>query len=474
MVEGRRIVILGMGRSGIAAARLLRRNGLAPTVSEMRPADQVAEALARLAPLGIETETGGHSAETLQRADLLVPSPGVSPEREPLRSALKRGVPVVSEIELAYSFCRSRIVAVTGSNGKTTTTHLIGALLSAAFAKVEIGGNIGRPFSEFADRLTEHDIAVLELSSFQLQLIDRFRAQVAVLLNLTPDHLDRHRDFRSYVRAKSRLWANQRGEDLLVYNADDVHVRRAVRNAPARTMAFSTARAKRSEAAVTLKGVPGAAISGSALRIDDAEREIDLSAWRLPGRHNLANAAAAVAAVQPFAVPVEIIESALSRFRPLPHRLELLEPVRGIAFVNDSKATNSDSVRCALESFDQPILLIAGGLGKEQSYTGLREPVRRRVKGLFLYGESRAKIARDLIPERAETFADLTCAFRAAVDCASPGDLVMLSPMCASFDQYADYRARGDHFKQLVEQWRRRNAPVESPFGKVEHDEAER
>jgi UDP-N-acetylmuramoylalanine--D-glutamate ligase len=436
-VQDTRVTVAGAARSGIAAAELLARRGARVTLSDARP--ELAEA-DRLRALGVALELGGHTRDTFTSADLVVVSPGVPPELDVLQAARERGIPVIAEIELASRWLQGRVIAITGTKGKSTTTALTGRMLEAAGFKVTVGGNIGSPLSAQVSESTPETFHVVETSSFQLEQIDTFHPWIAVMLNFSPDHLDRHPDVEAYGAAKARIFENQNAADFAVINADDPAVLELARRGRATARPFSLA---------------GAIDRGTLVedgwivdrRRDSAERLVPLDAIHLLGPHlvNDVMAAATVGAIAG-AAPAAMT-AAVDAFRGLEHAMELVADIGGVRFVNDSKATNVDSSLVALASFEAPVHLILGGRGKGQDFAALREPVAEKCAGVYLIGEDAPAIGAVVGGEAAGT---LDRAVGLAAAAARPGEVVLLSPACASFDQFADFEARGRAFKELV------------------------
>ena len=440
-----RILVVGLARTGLATARFLHRRGAVVRATDSAAAEALGPAAAELRAMGIDLELGGHRTESFVSAELIVVSPGVPLTIAPIEAARRRGVPVIAEAELAFRFIREPIVAVTGTNGKTTVTELIGRMLAASGRRVFVGGNIGRPLIGYVDEGAPAEVVVAEISSFQLDAVERFRPAVGVLLNITEDHLNRYPDAAAYTRSKMRLFENQTAADVAVLNGGDPIIRSRAAAIPARTLFYN-------------HPDPAAAcarIEGAALSLQCPGREpvnLDLASYCLPGPHNLENAcAAALAALAAGAAP-KGIQAALNSFPGLPHRLEPVGNVDGVAFVNDSKATNVDAVRRALESFAASVVLIMGGLDKGGDFSLLADPVRTRVKALVLIGAAAPAIRAvlgGLVPT--VTAADMGAAVRAAAQVAAAGEVVLLSPACASFDMYTDYEARGEDFRRSVQ-----------------------
>ncbi len=462
-VPGARVTVVGGARSGLAVARLLARQGADVFLTDQAPAEGgVAEGLERA---GVRSEFGGHTARALD-ADWLVLSPGVPTTAGLVQTALRQKRPVYSEIEVASWFCRGPIVAVTGSNGKTTTTSLIAHLFATARRKHVVAGNIGYPLSDYVEEVDEETAVVLEVSSFQLDHIATFRPHVAVLLNITPDHLDRYdHDVAKYAAAKFRIFDNLRPGDWPVYNWDDALVREHVhrwsaeRGLPA--VAFSVdeepapgAFARDGHVVLALPE-RGAAVSGSPGPPTPMIREEDLmptSDLALPGRHNLYNSLASAIVARAMEIRSDVVRESLTSFEGVPHRLETVRTVAGVEFVNDSKATNVNAVWYALESFAGNVILIAGGRDKGNDYEPLKRLVEEKVKGLVVLGEGADAIERELGPhtQRVAHADSMEEAIQYARLMAEPGDTVLLSPACSSFDMFENYEDRGDTFKRLV------------------------
>ena len=447
--------ILGAARSGLAAARLLRSEGAHVFVSDIKPiADETARALLEM---GVEFEQGGHTARVLE-ATTLVLSPGVPDTAPIVREAAAKGMTITNEIEIAAARCTATIVAITGTNGKTTTTELTGFILRHAGRDAHVAGNVGIPFSQVVLESGPESIVVLEMSSFQLEHIARFRPAVAIVLNITPDHLDRYAGFEEYARAKSRITMNQQASDLLIYNADDEHAGAMASRSGARTLGFSITdevdrgACVRNGILLLRKSVDPAGHEHAATDSIVEEEIMRIDEIRIRGPHNLYNAMAAALAVRSLGVETTTIAEALRRFAGVPHRLEPVRELDGISYVNDSKATNVDSLWYALSSFPQPIILIAGGRSKKNRYDAVIPLLKRNVKTAVLIGEAAT--------EMEEAFAGATQTMRAgesmdqavelARSIASPGDVILLSPACASFDMFDNYEHRGEVFKRIV------------------------
>lgn len=441
------VVVVGMARSGLAAATMLSERGARVFVSDAAPAGKLTSPIAELDRRQIRYEAGGHNPSCLDGADFVITSPGVANDNVLLVTARQRGIPVFSEIEAAFWLSSAPILAVTGANGKTTTTSWLGAIYEHAGRLATVGGNIGNAYADFAPTLTPQSRAILELSSFQLEYIATFRPHVAVVTNITPDHLDRHGSLAEYTRMKFRIFENQRESDVAVLNADDpISVAEENRR--------NVGPGLRWWISATQPKSPGVWVDGRHLRFDTGKlRAIVPGSDRLipPGLHNQMNAAAAVAMALADGLTPEEIEPGLTSFPGCEHRLEFVAEVGGVRFVNDSKATNPDSVAKAIVSFDRPLIVIMGGLDKGADFSILGDELTRRTRALIFTGKAASKLEVELgtrLPYRtAAQFAD---AFAAAVELAQPGDIVLLSPACASFDQFNNYEHRGQVFKQLV------------------------
>jgi len=436
-LAGRRVVVVGLARSGLAACRLLVRLGARVVATDAKPGEALPPDVAALRDLGIVLILGGHPDGLLADADVVVVSPGV-PRTAPLvQRARAAGVPVMGEVELAYWSTEARFAAVTGSNGKSTTTALLGALLRAAGIPCTVAGNIGVPLCGVVPDLPADHWVVAEISSFQLETTVAFRPAVGVLLNLAPNHLDRHADLEEYYGTKARLFAAQQQEDCAVVNADDPEALGRTTAGRARRVTFSRRRAVR----------VGAFLDGDRIVLAAGDRMAPVApagCLRIPGAHNLENALAAVAAAAEIGARPSAMAAALAAFPGLEHRLEAVATAGGVRYINDSKGTTVDAVGRSLESFPGGILLIAGGKDKGGDFRPLRPLVRERVKGLILMGEARAKIQEHLAGAAPVVAAEsMEAAVRAAADRAAPGDVVLLSPGCASFDMFRDYEDRG-------------------------------
>jgi UDP-N-acetylmuramoylalanine--D-glutamate ligase len=445
-LNNKRVLVVGLGKSGVASALFLKKRGAQVTVSDSKPQEQLGEEIPILLDHGIIVETGGHGERTFHGQDLIVVSPGVPVDSPALVQARSLGEPVIGEIELAAQFLPNNIVAITGSNGKTTTTTLTGEIIAAGGFPTQVGGNIGRPAVSLVDAAQPESIIVLEVSSFQLETIQTFRPKVAVVLNVTPDHLDRHRTFETYVDAKARIFENQQASDFAVLNADDpVCVGLAGRT---RAQVFWFSRKKEVQQGAFVR-------DGRVLfRDSGGQREIMLaSEIPLKGAHNLENVLAAVCAGVLMKCAPERIRDAVHNFKAVEHRLEYVATIRGVEYYNDSKATNVDAAIKALESFPANVHLILGGKDKGSDYTVLNDLLRERVKRVYTIGAAAGKIESQIKDAAEIVHAEsLDNAVKQASANAQPGDIVLLAPACASFDQFRNYEHRGKVFKDLVRQ----------------------
>jgi UDP-N-acetylmuramoylalanine--D-glutamate ligase len=442
MESTRRALVVGFRRTGRAVAALLAARGTRVRVSDTQPAAALGSE-ATAVPAGVELRLGEDGPDLLAGIDLVVPSPGVPREAPILRAAVAAGIPIVSEIELAARGLAAPIVAVTGTNGKSTTTTLVGLALARAGRRVFVGGNLGTPLVDAVGR--DVDVAVAEVSSFQLEWVDAFRPAVAALLNVTPDHLDRHASFEEYRDLKARIFARQEAADWAVVNRDDPEVAAIAARCRARVVSFGWG-----------PSPLGAHVAGDevVLRLPGAaEERVSLAATRLTGRHNVENILAAATIARLAGAPLGAVQEAVDTMEPLPHRLARVGERRGVVFVDDSKATNVGAAAKSLGSVGGPVILLAGGVDKGGSYDALAAAASGRVRLACLFGAARERIAAALDECRipVERTASLEEAVAAAASAARPGDTVLLAPACASFDMFADYAARGRAFRAAVE-----------------------
>jgi UDP-N-acetylmuramoylalanine--D-glutamate ligase len=456
-LRDRKVTVVGLAKSGVAAARLAAREGARVTVTDVRGPEALSAALAAL-PAGVRRTLGGHDPADLEGADLVVVSPGVPLANPALAAARTKGVPIWGEVELAWRFLEGTpLVGITGTNGKSTTTALAGALL-AEDRPTFTGGNLGTPACQHVLSGARADAIVLELSSFQLEGCHTLRPTIGAVLNLTPDHLDRYRDLDDYGAAKARLFARQAPTDAAVANARDPRALAMIAGSRAAGYTFGFG-SPAPRAARDAGGEPGPAGAVLSLRLGaGAEEAYHLRNRALRGRHNRENAMAAVLCARLSGVPGAAVQRGLDRFPGLPHRLELVHEARGVEWVNDSKATNVDSTSVGLAAFPEGaprVLVIMGGRGKGAPYAPLRVLFPGRVKALLTLGEDAPRVERelgDLCPT--EPCGDLPGAVRRAAALAAPGDVVLLSPACASYDQFDNYEQRGEAFRRLASEQR--------------------
>jgi UDP-N-acetylmuramoylalanine--D-glutamate ligase len=443
-LKGKHVLVVGLGRSGIESLRFLvgRAARVTGTDESPQPADQ--QCLEELRSSGAKLELGGFLRETFLNADLIILSPGVPPKRNPLDEARNAGIEIISEIELAYRWIRVPILAVTGTNGKTTTTELLGQIFKRSGRRVALAGNIGFPLIACVDLQQEINLIVAEISSFQMEAAREFRPRISIMLNVAEDHLDRYDSLDEYAEIKARIFARQGPEDFAVLNLEDPLVRRMIPSIRARVVGFG-------------RGVynpPCVSIERKCMSfcLEPGREEIyPLSGIRLMGEHNLENIAAALAAARLMGCPPERIMETMEKFSGLEHRLEWVRHIAGVDYYNDSKATNVAATIRALQSFSQPVILLAGGRAKGDDVTPLRRAAAKSVKEVILFGEARHLLAEHLQGAASmEVVSGLEEAVYLAAEHSIPGDVVLLSPACASFDAFTGYAQRGKFFKDIV------------------------
>ncbi len=443
-LKDRKALVVGLGKSGIAASRLLLRHGAKVTATDRRIFDALSGKAKELIHLGVNIEAGGHTLETFLSTDLIILSPGVPADLLPLTKAKERGIKIIGEIELAFQFLNAPLIAITGSNGKSTTTTLIGEIIKAKGDKVFVGGNIGTPLSECILSGSSFDCAVVEVSSFQLETIEGFRPEISLLLNISPDHLDRYQNLKEYADAKFRIFENQGADDFAIINADEMWSEDASKGIRGKVVAFS--RQERVRNGIHIEN--GWIVS----TMDHHRGKIcEVSRIGIKGVHNLENAMAAAAAALLWGCRQETIANTLKEFTGLEHRLEFVREIGGVKYINDSKGTNVGAVVKSIEGFSEPILLIAGGRDKGGDFLPLRSLIRDKVKRLILIGEAREKIGAAVGDLTVTTDAgSLEEAVHIAHREAITGDVVLLSPACASFDMFKNFEERGRLFKEMV------------------------
>lgn len=443
-LKHKRVLVVGLGRSGVAAATFLQEQGARVTVSDAKTEAQLQHEVSLLLDRGISIETGRHGERTFRDQDLIVVSPGVPSDQPQLLQARQLGIPVIGEVELACRFLKGKIVAITGSNGKTTTTTLAGEILSNSGKRTLVGGNIGTPVISLASQSSSDGFDVLEISSFQLETIHQFRPYIAAILNITPDHLDRHHTFQAYVDAKARIFENQRPGDFTLLNADDptcVGLKNKVKGS---LYWFSRKQSVDS----------GTSVADGQVVFRDRGQEtpvLPLGDIHLKGAHNLENVLAAVCIGMIAGCAPQQIRKTVAEFQGVEHRLELVATIHKVSFYNDSKATNVDATIKALESFPANIHIILGGKDKGGDYTVLNPLLHERARRAYLIGAAAEKIGAQIQGSTPIVYSGtLERAVHQAFDAASPGDVVLLAPACASFDQFENYEQRGRVFKELV------------------------
>jgi UDP-N-acetylmuramoylalanine--D-glutamate ligase len=446
-LKGKRVLVVGLGRSGLSAARFLRQQGARVTVSDSRSAEALAKDIPALLDAGIMVEAGGHGLLTFRRQDLIVISPGVPLDTPEVKQVIALGMPVIGELELASRFLSGKVVAITGSNGKTTTTTLVGKILADAGLTAQVGGNIGLPVVELIEKDTPQTWDVLEVSSFQLETVNAFRPKIAAVLNLTPDHLDRHGTFERYAAAKKRITENQTADDFLVLNGEDKETQMFAAKTKARIFWFSGRRPIKQGAFVHGESVVWIPEEGG-----KAEGVMPVAEIPLKGAHNVENVLAAVCMGRLAGVSAESIRETIKAFKAVEHRLELVATIDGVEFYNDSKATNVDATMKALASFPGGVHLILGGKDKDSDYALMGPLVAERVKFVYTIGSAAEKIERQLQGvAKIESAGTLAVAVARARERALPGDVVLLAPACSSFDQFENYEHRGRAFREIVQ-----------------------
>jgi UDP-N-acetylmuramoylalanine--D-glutamate ligase len=454
-LRGKRVLVIGLARTGVATAFFCMKRGAAVTCTDTRSESEMPEGVAKLKSSGASLVLGPHSDELLLGQDLVVPSPGVPGDAPLLNAARAKGITVWSEIELAWRFLKGKLIGITGSNGKTTTTSLIEHVLRQSGFATILAGNIGTPLIACVEQSREDTVTVAELSSFQLELVETFRPNISLLLNLTPDHLDRHRTMEAYAAAKARIFENQGETDAAILNADD---QGTCRMAPARPAVYWFSRKKQVER--------GAFVHGQEIIFRDRSRDesiLPVADIPLAGAHNLENTLAAVCACRLASATPQAIANGVRSFAGVEHRLEFVAEIGGVRYYNDSKATNVDATLKALDAFPGRILVILGGKDKGSDYTALRQPLRDRAILALLIGAAAEKIEKQIAGSVAiERAGTLEHALEIASQAAQPGNIVLLAPACASFDQFQNYEHRGRVFKDLVRQLERQAANATS------------
>ena len=441
-LKGKKVLVLGLARTGRECARFLVNEGADVLVTDLRSEQELKQEIEALGEMPIEYHLAGEDRRWLKDVDLVIPSPGVPAENPLLQEAKARSIQILSEIELAYQFLRAPLVGITGTNGKSTTTTLVGEIFKANGAKVFVGGNIGAPLIGFVSG--DWDWGVVEISSFQLEWIEKFRPKIAVLLNLTEDHLDRYANFAAYCRAKERIFAAQTNDDVAVLNRDDPLVWAMKERVKARVVSFGFAEMQDGVSATADEIV---------WREGSKEERFSLHRVKIQGVHNVENMMAAVAVAKAAGIGRDAIQKTLEEFSGLQHRLEFVREINGVRYYNDSKGTNVGAVVKSVASFSAPVILLAGGVDKGGSYGVLEQEVKRKVRRLVLFGAAKNLIAKAVGHLTETVIVDtLEAAVRDAAEQARPGDVVLLSPACSSFDMFQNYAERGKAFKRLVQE----------------------
>ncbi len=443
-IKNKHILVVGLGKTGVGLVRFLARRGARVTVTDQADEGMLADSMEALSGFDVCFELGGHRLATFTSADLIVLSPGVPHTIEPLKHAREKKIPVTGEIELAYRFMKTPIIGITGTNGKSTTTLLVGRMLKDAGFDVFVGGNLGTPLIEYADKGDTADFAVVEISSFQLDTITTFRPRVAVLLNITADHLDRYDDFDAYVRSKGRIFENQSPDDVAVFNYLDMAIKALVPAIHSKIRPFNTGAEIEAGAWLTDDGIQ--------FRLTDG-REASLGCRNIPliGVHNRENIAAAALAASAVGAPFSRIQETVHHFQGLSHRMSPVAVINGVQFIDDSKATNVDAVVRALSSFSTQVILIMGGREKGGGYSALKPLFPGRIKHLIVMGEAAESLKTELgTGTPVSHVSSMAEAVQTSLAQASAGDTVLLSPACASFDMYKSYAHRGEDFAMHV------------------------
>jgi len=439
----KRVLVVGLARTGVATALFCAAHYAVVTATESRVESELADIPAKLREAGVILELGGHTEETFLAQDLIIPSPGVPADNPFLLAARSKGITIWSEIELAYRFLEGKLIGITGSNGKTTTTTMVHHILRSSGVETFLAGNVGTPLISRVEAMTAGTVAVVELSSFQLELIERFRPDIGVFLNLTPDHLDRHKTLEAYGGAKARLFENQTELDAAVLNLDDEP---SQKYAPKKPQIFWFSRKQSVKQGACLRGDDIFIVRGP-----EEEFVMKCSEIPLPGAHNIENVLAAITASRLAGVAAKSIGEAVRSFQGVEHRLEFVAEIRGVRYYNDSKATNVDATLKALDAFPGRILIILGGKDKGSDYTVLQNSLREKVLLALLIGAAGDKIESQISGSVAiERAATMQRAVDIAAHTAKAGDIVLLAPACASFDQFQNYEHRGQVFKDLV------------------------
>ena len=457
------VIVVGLGLTGLAVARFLKKRGAVVIVTDQAAEETLGRRVQEIHEMGIAMELGRHRSQTFEKADIVVVSPGVAHTIEPLLRAKEHGIPVIGEIELASRFIKEPILAVTGTNGKTTTSEMIGSMLKHSGFNIFVGGNIGNPLIDYVDAEQKADFIVAEISSFQLDTIDTFRPKIGVLLNITRDHLDRYPNFEAYAASKIRIFENQQTDDIAILNGSDPVVRSL--SEPLKSIKLYYASLDNEEEGAVNNGTrirfcfnkfKKRDNKGSLAHLASCDgRFLNISGIKLIGRHNMENASAAALAALAAGASPKTVQEALNCYQSAAHRLEHIDTIHGVDFFNDSKATNVDAVIRAVESFGRPVVLIMGGLDKGGNFQALRKVLARHAKKLIVMGKAAVRIQsalEDTVPTTSA--ASMADAVKQAYRVVSPDNVILLSPGCASFDMYDNYAQRGEDFKKAVKNFK--------------------
>lgn len=451
-IKDKTILVLGLGTTGIAACDFLLKRGAHVIGMDDLPGSLINPKTEKLSSRGVKVFSSSEKFQVeWEKISLLIVSPGISLEHLFVLEAKRRNIPVTGELEFASAFSKAPIIAITGTNGKSTTTELIGAFLKNAGLRINLGGNLGTPWLKLIDASTplstggnsEPDWNVLEVSSYQLETTENFHPHISLILNITDDHFERHKNMAGYIEAKAKIWKNQTEKDFLIYNPNDVHVLKAVEGAICKKIPFSSTE--------HVKGIYWDSEESLVSQISGSTRTYSLKKASLKGLHNIENMMAAIAVAEIVGIPQEIIEKSLQEFKALPHRLEFVRELDGVQYYDDSKGTNVGAVGMSLASFEEPVVLILGGKDKGGDYRILRALIKNKCRGIVLIGEATPLIAQALEGTVPLVEADsMQQAVLQAKEIAQSGDVVLLSPACSSFDMFRDYKHRGDEFQKWV------------------------
>jgi len=445
-LKGKRVLVIGMAKSGISAALFCERHGAEVTVSDSKTAEELKKAIEPVKSKNIRLELGTKADELIQHSDIIIISPGVPRDIAALAKADKLNIPVIGEIELAFRFCKAQILAITGTNGKTTTTILTGEIMKAYNDNVAVVGNVGIPFADEVEKLTEKGFAVAEISSFQMETAYEFKPHISAVLNITPDHLNRHKTLENYIAQKEKIFKNQDENDFCVLNYDDEYCRKMAVKTKAKAVFFSTKKVL--EEGVYLKG--------DIIKLKLSQKEYDIcniNEMKIFGNHNIQNAMAAIAITYLAGVPLDIIKKTVTEFKGVEHRIEYVATVDGVEYYNDSKGTNPDAAIQAVKAMKKPTVLIGGGYDKGNDFTQWIEAFDGKIKKLILIGATAQKI-KDTAQKLGYTNCEIVETFEQAVQSAREtavcGECVLLSPACASWGMFDNYEQRGEIFKNIV------------------------